>query len=76
MDKITSENWEHVGGGEGGLGVGAERGGELEGKGGQNGGRTETERKERGILIEGDIMDLVRNLVLKKFPGIYKDDPS
>ena len=39
-------------------------------------GRTETESKERDILIEGVIMGLARNLVLEKFPGIHKDEPS
>lgn len=29
---------------------------------------------ERGILVEGDIMRLGRNLVLVKFPEIDKDD--
>ena len=36
----------------------------------------ERESNERGILIEGAIMGLERNLVLEKFSGIYKDDPS
>ena len=39
-------------------------------------GRTETENKEKDILIDGAIMGLARNLALEKFPGIYKDDPS
>ena len=42
----------------------------------QDGGRTETKRKERDILIEGAIMRLARKLELEKFPGIPKDDPS
>ena len=33
-------------------------------------------KKERDILFEGDIKELVRNLALGKFPGILKDDPS
>ena len=36
----------------------------------------ERESKERGNLIEGTIMELGRNLVLEKLPGIHKDDPS
>ena len=43
---------------------------------GRVGGRTERENKERDVLIEGDIVGLGRNLVLGKFPGIHKDDPS
>lgn len=38
-----------------------------------NGGRTETENKERVILIEGAITGLARNLTLERFPGIHKD---
>ena len=34
----------------------------------------ERENKERDILIEGDIMGLVKSLSLGKFPRIYKDD--
>ena len=34
------------------------------------------ESKERDILIEGAIIGLARNVVLEKFPGIHKDDPS
>ena len=34
------------------------------------------ESKERDILIEGNIMGLARNLALKKFPWIHKDEPS
>ena len=37
---------------------------------------TEMESNERGILIEGAIMGLGRNLVLGKFPEFNKDDPS
>ena len=40
------------------------------------GARTETERKGRGMLIEGAIIGLARNLALEKSPGIHKDDPS
>ena len=36
--------------------------------------QTETESKERDILIEGAIIGLARNLALEKFPGIHKDD--
>ena len=36
----------------------------------QDGGRTETDNKERNILIEETII----GLALKKFPGVYKDD--
>ena len=39
-------------------------------------GRTETENKERGFMIEGVIMGLARSLALGKLPGIYKNDPS
>ena len=39
-------------------------------------GRTEKERKERDILVEGVSMDLARNLALEKFLGLHKDDPS
>ena len=35
--------------------------------------RTERKSKERDILIEGAIVGLVRNLALRKFPGIPKD---
>ena len=42
----------------------------------QDGVRTETENKERNILIEGAILGLARNLALEKFLGIYKNDPS
>ena len=42
----------------------------------RDGGRTERENKELGVLIEGAIMGLARNLTLEKFPEIYKDDPS
>ena len=41
----------------------------------QDGGRTETESKERDILIEGVIMGLGRNLALEKFPGIHGMTP-
>ena len=40
---------------------------------GQDGDR-QRESKERDILIEGAIMELVRSLTLGKFPGIHKDD--
>lgn len=43
---------------------------------GRDGGMTETESKERGILIEGAIMGLGRNLALGKLQGIHKNDPS
>ena len=36
----------------------------------------ERQSNERGILIEGAIMELERNLVLRIFPVIHKDDPS
>ena len=42
----------------------------------RDGGRTETESKERDILTEGAIMGLARNLTLEKTPGIHKDDSS
>ena len=38
-------------------------------------GRTERESKERDILIEGAIMRLARNLALRKFLRIHKNDP-
>ena len=38
--------------------------------------RMERESNEGNILIEGAIMELGKNLVLGKFPGIHKDDPS
>lgn len=37
------------------------------------GARTEKERKERHILIEGLILRLARKLTLGKFPGIHMD---
>ena len=37
---------------------------------GLDGGRTERESKERGVLIEGAIMGLASNLALGKFSGI------
>ena len=40
------------------------------------GGVMERESNERGILIERVTMVLERNLVLRKFPRIRKDDPS
>lgn len=40
------------------------------------GGRTERMSKERGILTEGAIIGLVRNLALQKFSGILKNEPS
>ena len=36
----------------------------------------ERESNEKNILIEGAIMGLARNLVLRKNLVIYKDDPS
>ena len=36
----------------------------------------QTESKERGILIDGAIMELARNLAPEKFPRIHKDDQS
>ena len=39
-------------------------------------GEDRVKSKERYILIEEAIMGLVRNLALKKFPRIHKDDPS
>ena len=39
-------------------------------------GGIKKESNERNMLIEGAIMGLVRNLVLKKFPGIHKNEPS
>ena len=39
-------------------------------------GGMERETSERIILMEGAIMELGGNLVLGKFPGIHKDDPS
>ena len=41
-----------------------------------DGKRTEIEGKEIDILIEENIMQLTRNLVLEKFSGIHKDDYS
>ena len=38
--------------------------------------KTETESKERDILIERAIKGLARNLALEKFSEIYKDDSS
>ena len=43
---------------------------------GQIGGGMEWESNESDILIEGAIIGLGRNLVLGKFPGNHKDDPS
>ena len=40
-----------------------------------DGGRRD-ESKERDLLIDRDIMGLTRNLTLKKFLEIHKDDPS
>ena len=40
------------------------------------GGWTEGKSNEREILREGAIIGLGRNLVLGKFSGIHKDDPS
>ena len=37
---------------------------------------TERECKERDNLIEGIIMGLARHVALKKFPEIYKTEPS
>ena len=37
---------------------------------GQDEGKKERESKKRAILIEGAIMELARNLVLKKLPRI------
>ena len=42
----------------------------------QNGGKTETENKERDILIDRAIKGIARNLVLETFQGIHKEDPS
>ena len=64
---------------EDGRGRGGEKGREEENmrkKNAQEEGRTERKRKERATLIEGAIKGLVRNMVLGKFPGIQKDDPS
>lgn len=38
--------------------------------------RTEREKKEKIILIEGAIKGLARNMALGKIPKIHKDDPS
>lgn len=38
--------------------------------------RTERERKERNILIEGAVKGLARNMALGKIPEIHKDDLS
>ena len=38
--------------------------------------RMEGESNERDISIEEVIMELGRNLVLEKFSGIHKNDPS
>ncbi|MGE9641169.1 hypothetical protein ACQP3J_29460, partial [Escherichia coli] len=40
------------------------------------GAEMEMESDERGILIEGTIIGLRRNLVPGKLPGMHKDDPS
>ena len=41
-----------------------------------SGGRTEWKGNESEILIEGAIMRVGGNVVLGKFPGILKDEPS
>lgn len=41
----------------------------------QVGGRIKREKNKRDILRKGAIMGFRRNLVLGKFPGIYKDIP-
>lgn len=38
--------------------------------------RMEKENNERDTLTEQAILGIGRNLVLRKFPGIPKDDPS
>ena len=43
---------------------------------GQAGRGMERESNERDTLIEGAIMQLERNLVLGKLPGIHKDAPA
>lgn len=43
---------------------------------GQGGVENERESNERDLLIEGTIMGLGRNLVLKEIRGIHKNDPS
>lgn len=40
------------------------------------GGRTEKEKNERDILIEHAIMELRRNLVSGKLPGIQEDNAN
>ena len=42
----------------------------------QDRGRTETESKERDILIEGAIMELARNLAVEKCPRTHRDEPG
>ena len=42
----------------------------------QEGERPVRERKERAILVDGAIKGLARNMELRKFPRILKDDPS
>ena len=61
---------------EKGWGKGRRREENLREQDGQDKRRTETESKERDILIEGAIIGLTKNLALEKSPGIYKDDPS
>ena len=41
-----------------------------------DGGRTETESKERNILTEAAIMGLARNVTPENFLVIHKDDPK
>ena len=43
---------------------------------GRVGARTERENKERDILLEGAITGFGENMALRKFPEIYKVDPS
>ena len=51
-------------------------GGELEGMGYLRWRKNRDESKERDNLIEGAIVGLARNLVLGKFSGLHKDNPS
>ena len=60
----------------GGVGVKGLGDGNTRDQVGPVGAGMERESNERDILIEGAIMGLERNLVLGKFPGNHKNDPS
>ena len=42
----------------------------------QEGEKTKSKSKKRDILIYGAIKGPARNMLLGKFPGIHKNDPS